>query len=98
MRDHMDAVDVSDPGTGIGFSPATKFVHVSGQAVQALGSGITLSSALKSAHKYGAPINGIGFKSGGYRGKNLAKPVVWRFFVGKFRFDCFDGCQWKSHG
>ena len=52
MRDHMDAVDVSDPGTGIGFSPATKFVHVSGQAVQALGSGITLSSALKSAHKY----------------------------------------------
>ncbi|MBK8636290.1 MAG: hypothetical protein IPN72_23200 [Saprospiraceae bacterium] len=75
MRDHMDAVDVSDPGTGIGFSPATKFVHVSGQAVQALGSGITLSSALKNANKYGAPIKGIGFKSGGYRGKIL--PNQW---------------------
>ena len=35
-------VDVSDVGTGISFSPATKFPHVSGDAVQALGSGITL--------------------------------------------------------
>ncbi|MFZ1790097.1 MAG: arabinofuranosidase catalytic domain-containing protein [Saprospiraceae bacterium] len=69
MSDHMDAVDASDPGTGIEFSPATKFVHVSGQAVQALGSGITLSSALKNAYKFGTPINGLGFKNGGYQGK-----------------------------
>ncbi len=33
---------VSSPGTGIRFSPPTRFQHLSGDAVQALGSGITL--------------------------------------------------------
>jgi hypothetical protein len=42
-------------GTGIRFSPATKFAHTSGDAVQALGSGVTLDSALSKNHPYGAP-------------------------------------------
>ena len=47
--DHLAGVDVSDAGTGISFSPATKFPHTSGDAVQALGSGITLDSPLANA-------------------------------------------------
>ena len=52
----MSGVDVSDVGTGISFSPATKFPHVSGDAVQALGSGITLDSPLVKGHAYGAAV------------------------------------------
>ncbi len=44
--DHMLDVDVSDRGTGISFTPATQYVHKSGDAVQALGSGIELDSQL----------------------------------------------------
>lgn len=33
--DHMEGVDVSCEGTGISFSPALRFAHVSGDAVQA---------------------------------------------------------------
>src|SRR5204862_789723 len=39
-RDHAAGVDVSDVGTGISFSPATRMPHRSGDAVQALGGGI----------------------------------------------------------
>ena len=35
--DHAVAVDVSCPGSGISFSPATRFAHESGDALQALG-------------------------------------------------------------
>jgi hypothetical protein len=52
----MSGVDVSDVGTGISFSPATKFPHVSGDAVQALGSGITLDGPLANGHAYGAAV------------------------------------------
>jgi len=33
--DHLSGVNVSDAGTGISFSPATRFPHVSGDAAQA---------------------------------------------------------------
>jgi hypothetical protein len=36
-RDHAVAVDVSCPGSGIDFTPATRFAHESGDAVQPLG-------------------------------------------------------------
>lgn len=36
-RDHAVGVDVSCPGSGIDFSPATRFAHESGDAVQPLG-------------------------------------------------------------
>jgi hypothetical protein len=54
--DHALGIDVSDPGTGIGFSPATRFAHQSGDTVQALGSGITLNAPLAKSHEYGAPV------------------------------------------
>ncbi len=40
--DHMTGIDVSSPGTGISFSPATYYSHTSGEEVQALGSGLVL--------------------------------------------------------
>ncbi|MGE5489032.1 MAG: arabinofuranosidase catalytic domain-containing protein [bacterium] len=66
--DHRRGVDVSDVGTGISFSPATKFAHVSGDAVQALGSGITIDKPLTRDHPYGAPIVNASAKSSGYQG------------------------------
>lgn len=56
QHDHMLAVDVASPGTGISFTPATSFPHRSGDAVQALGSGVTLRDELKQSHETGAPI------------------------------------------
>ena len=66
--DHILSVDVSCPGTGISFSPATKFAHKSGEAVQALGSGITLDSALGNSHEYGAPVINTQVTTAGYQG------------------------------
>ena len=64
----MSGVDVSDVGTGISFSPATKFPHMSGDAVQALGSGITLDSPLAKAHAYGAAVVNPLDTTAGYQG------------------------------
>ena len=64
----MSGVDVSDVGTGISFSPATKFPHVSGDAVQALGSGITLDSPLAKGHAYGAAVVNPLATTVGYQG------------------------------
>jgi hypothetical protein len=66
--DHMASVDVSDVGTGISFSPATKSPHVSGDAVQALGSGITLDSPLAKSHVYLAPVVNASATAVGYQG------------------------------
>jgi len=73
--DHMLAVDVSAVGTGISFSPATHFVHKSGDAVQALGSGITLESALEKSHDAGAAVLNPLASSVGYQGS--ARPNQW---------------------
>jgi hypothetical protein len=54
--DHASSIDVSSPGTGISFTPATKFAHTSGDAVQALGTGLTLDRPLTNAHPHGAPV------------------------------------------
>ena len=64
----MSGVDVSDVGTGISFSPATRFPHVSGDAVQALGSGITLDSPLVNGHEYGAAVVNPLATTVGYQG------------------------------
>ena len=61
------AVDVSNPGTGISFTPPTRFVHHSGESVQALGSGITLESTLDRDHEVGAPIVNTQVASEGYQ-------------------------------
>ena len=74
-KDHMLAVDVSCPGTGISFSPATRFEHKSGDAVQALGSGIKLDRALDNNHEMGTPIINSAVKSTGYQ--DVATPNQW---------------------
>ncbi|UUL81495.1 arabinofuranosidase catalytic domain-containing protein [Sphingomonas qomolangmaensis] len=66
--DNMEGVDVAGPGTGIGFSPATRHAHKSGDAVQALGSGIALDRPLGRAHPRGAPIANPQVQTAGYRG------------------------------
>ncbi len=73
--DHMLNVDVSSPGTGISFFPATRFVHKSGDAVQALGSGITLKNALEMNHEVGAAVLNPMVTSMGYQG--AVTPNQW---------------------
>ena len=46
QRDHATGVDVSCPGTGITFTPATRFAHSSGDALQPLGAGWTPTPGL----------------------------------------------------
>ncbi len=46
QRDHAAGVDVSCPGTGISFTPATRFAHTSGDALQPLGAGWTPTPGL----------------------------------------------------
>ena len=46
QRDHANGVDVSCPGTGISFTPATPFAHTSGDALQPLGAGWTPTPGL----------------------------------------------------
>ena len=46
QRDHVAGVDVSCPGTGIRFEPATRFAHESGDALQPLGAGWTPTPGL----------------------------------------------------
>src|SRR5204863_1136897 len=67
-------VDVSDVGTGISFSPATRFKHLSGDAVQALGGGLTLDKPLGKGHAYGAPVVNPLATAAGYQGPS---PNQW---------------------
>jgi non-reducing end alpha-L-arabinofuranosidase len=67
-HDQMVGVDVSDAGTGVSFSPATRFPHRSGDAVQALGGGVTLESALVREHEYGAAVVNSLVTSEGFQG------------------------------
>ena len=56
-RDHADGVDVSCPGEGITFTPATRFAHTSGDALQPLGEGWTPTQGLYLSY---APSNSAG--------------------------------------
>ncbi len=76
--DHMSSVDVSGRGTGISYSPATRFAHKSGDAAQALGNGITLVSALDKNHDIGAAVVNPLAVSAGYQGS--ARPNQWYGF------------------
>jgi len=71
---HATGVDVSDPGTGISFKPATHNVHLSADALQPLGSGITLDRPLTRSHSYGAPVTGASASETGYQGPS---PNQW---------------------
>lgn len=72
--DHMIDVDVSCPGTGISFSPATRYEHKSGDALQALGSGITLENALDKKHEPGTVVLSNTIPNG-YKGD--VTPDLW---------------------
>jgi len=72
---HMAGVDVSDIGTGISFSPATKFVHKSADALQALGSGITLNNPFDKNHEFGVAVLNRQVTTGGYQG--AVTPNQW---------------------
>ena len=74
MLPHASGVDVWDRGTGISFTPATRFAHRSGDAVQALGSGVVLDRPLVRAHAYGAPVRYGGVSNEGYQGPT---PNTW---------------------
>ena len=54
--DHAVGVDVSCPGSGISFSPATRFAHVSGEALQPLG------DDPKGLYATGKPDNALKFR------------------------------------
>ncbi len=73
--DHMLDVDVSDRGTGISFSPATKYEHKSGEAVQALGSGIELESQLEKNYDLGTAVVNSTITTTGYQG--AVAPDQW---------------------
>ena len=56
-KDHAAGVDVSCPGSGIHFEPATRFAHSSGDALQPLGTGWTPAPGLYLSY---APSPGAG--------------------------------------
>lgn len=65
---HRVEIDVSGVGTGISFSPATKFPHTSGDALQALGSGITLDAPLPGGHAAGTAVINPSATAEGFQG------------------------------
>jgi hypothetical protein len=67
--------DVSDQGTGISFTPATRFVHRSGDAVQALGSGIRLEKILEKSCDNGTAVHSPQVATAGYQG--TVRPDQW---------------------
>jgi hypothetical protein len=73
--DHMLSVDVSYKGSGISFSPATRFAHKSGDAVQALGSGITIVNTLARNLEAGTSVINPFATSTGYQGSSA--PDQW---------------------
>ena len=73
--DHATGVDASSPGTGISFTPATKFAHTSGDAAQALGGGLTLDRPLAQAHAHGTPVLNPQAAATAYQGPSA--PTQW---------------------
>ncbi len=59
QRDHAVGVDVSCPGTGISFTPATKYAHTSGDALQPLGAGWTPTAGLYMSYAPSATAGSI---------------------------------------
>ena len=74
-KDHAVSVDVSCPGTGVSFTPATRFAHVSGEAVQPLGAPYKLSSPLRADVKAWAP---VGLPSGISALRDLLRAIAGR--------------------
>ena len=93
----MPGVDVSDVGTGISFSPATRFAHVSGDAVQALGSGIALDRPLAKGHAYGAAL-GNPLPMAGYQGSPAPNQWFGSVLLRQSRLDRVDGRKRRGGG
>ena len=74
-KSHAVGVDVSCPGTGVTFAPATRFAHVSGEAVQPLGAAYTLDSPLKADVPAWAP---VGLPSGISALRDLLQAIAGR--------------------
>ena len=56
LKDHAEGVDVSSPGTGIRFEPATRFAHESGEALQ------PFISEPEGLYANGLPDSGLTFR------------------------------------
>jgi hypothetical protein len=71
---HRTGIDVSTPGSGIGFAPATRFAHRSGESVQALGSGVLLAEPLARPQALAVPVRSAAAAAEGYQGP---APALW---------------------
>jgi alpha-L-arabinofuranosidase B-like protein/concanavalin A-like lectin/glucanase superfamily protein/lamin tail-like protein len=65
---HAANLPFSNRGTGITFSPATRFAHSSNDPVQALSSSITLDRPLGSSYAINAPVVDAAVTNAGYQG------------------------------
>jgi hypothetical protein len=73
--DHASNLPFNDAGTGVSFSPATRFPHTSDEPVQALGTGITLDSPLSHGHAVNAVVRDAAVTTAGYQGSRV--PNQW---------------------
>ena len=67
-HDHASNLPFSDRGTGISFTPATRFAHSSNEPVQALGGGIVLDHPLAHSHPINSPLRDSAVTTAGYQG------------------------------
>ena len=74
-KDHAVSVDVSCPGTGVSFTPATAFAHRSGEAVQPLGAAYKLDNPLRADVQAWAP---VGLPSGINALRDLLRAIAGR--------------------
>ena len=56
QQNHAEGVDVSSPGTGVSFTPATRFAHESGDALQ------PFTAAPEGVYADGQPESGLSFR------------------------------------
>ena len=56
QQDHAEGVDISSPGTGVSFTPATRFAHESGDALQ------PFTAAPQGVYATGQPEEGLVFR------------------------------------
>ncbi|MBR3012864.1 MAG: lamin tail domain-containing protein [Bacteroidales bacterium] len=74
-KDHAVSVDVSCPGSGISFKPATRFSHISGESVQPLGAPYKLDEPFRADVPAWAP---VGLPSGLSAVRDLLRALAGR--------------------
>ena len=72
---HASNLPFSDRGTGVSFSPATRFPHSSNEPVQPLDSSITLDKPLGSSYAINTPVVDTAVTNAGYQGPPA--PDLW---------------------